>query len=124
MEISAFSPASIWASVTRALTNFGAGALNIASVVNATLAANSTATFQQATPKYAILTFAVTADATGSVLVQFTDATNTWLVQTIAAGATGGQDTSNSTTGVFWQFHNNSATIAVHYWYCGAAFVQ
>lgn len=124
MNISAFSPASIWNNATRTLTGMGTVTMPLQSSVNVSLAANTTASFAQPAGRGALNTLAAVADASGTVVIQFTDGTNTWTAQTIAAGSTGGQDITCGVTAVFWQIHNNSATVAAHYFAAGMGWQQ
>lgn len=102
-----------FSATVRTLTGLG-GALVQSQGLNIALAGTSTATFTAtATTKAAMYTIAATANAGGTVLIQFTDGTNTFTVQTIAISTSGIQDVSVNANAAFWQVHNNSATAAV-----------
>lgn len=109
---------------TRTLTSFGTGPLSVQTVQNATIAANSTVNFSQVAGTVVMSTILALADATGSVVIQMTDGTNTWTVVTIAAGTTGGTSPLISVGGTFAQLHNNSATVAAHYGAASLGLVQ
>lgn len=111
MIISGTSASALWSNATRTLTGFG-GALSVTQAANQTIGANSTITFAVSATQASVNSFAATANAGGTILVQFTDGTNTWTVTTIAISTTGGQDMSVSRNTVIWQLHNNSATSA------------
>lgn len=102
---------AVWANATRTLTGFGA-AVAVTRAVNQVIGATSTITFAVSATQVSVNSFAALANAGGTILVQFTDGTNTWTVSTIAISTAGGQDTSVSRDTVFWQLHNNSATAA------------
>lgn len=119
MNFTGLSATAIWASPVRNLTGLGLNTIQFGSSVNASLAANATVTLQQPSGKGTIRTIGVVADASGSMTIQFTDGTNTWTAVTAAAGTTGGQDFTVSDSLCYWQIHNNSATVAGHYFTSG-----
>jgi hypothetical protein len=114
MNISSISSSGVWNAVTRTLTGLG-GAGFVQQQQNQSLAAASTIAFQQPAGQILEGTIACTADASGTVVIQLTDGTNTWTAVTIAVGTTGGQAVTYSNSATFWQIHNNSATVAVHW---------
>lgn len=114
MRFSGVSALAIWNNAVRNLTGFG-GALNQNQAVNVVLGATSTVSFATAAGNAAILTIGVVANAGGTILIQFTDGTNTWTAQTIAISTTGGQDFSIGSNTVAWQVHNNSASAAAYF---------
>lgn len=124
MEISAFSPASIWNNATRTLTSFGSNTEQLISFVNSSLAANATLDMRTTATSMNFMTIAASADASGTVVFQFTDNTNIWPAVTIAAGTIGGTPliTNASNPGVV--IKNNSATVAAKVWASGVAWQQ
>lgn len=120
MEISAFSPASIWNAVTRALTNMGSGAMPLGQLVNASIAATTVVDLRPALNRFASISIAATANASGTIQIRFTDGTNIWNAVTIAVSTTGGitdiTGVNISGQGVGCQIINNS-TVAATYWY-------
>lgn len=111
MVISGTSASALWSNATRTLTGFG-GALTVTQAANQSIANGATVTFAVSATQVSVNSFAASANANGTILVQFTDGTNTWTVTTIAINTTGGQDISVSRNTVIWQLHNNSTTAA------------
>jgi hypothetical protein len=118
MNFSPISAFSIWNLAARTLTGFG-GAFVPQTLINQSLAANATFGFSPAANQVKVLSIGAQADATGTVTILFTDGTNTWTAVTVAAGTVGGIDHSLSTLTCGWQVHNNSATVAAHYFAAG-----
>lgn len=89
MEISAFSPASIWNNVTRSLTNFGSGALASSTLAQQTIAAGASVDFRAAAGLVGLFTIAAKtgAAATLSIAIQMWDTVNAIPVATSAAAA-------------------------------------
>jgi hypothetical protein len=124
MNFSQGNLAGVWSIPTRTLTGFGTGALAFATNVNASLAAASTIDFRPGVGRGRVVTLAGTADATGTVVIQYFDGTNAWTMVTIAAGTTGGQSPIWGNNSVGGQIHNNSATVAAKFWAGGIDLVQ
>jgi hypothetical protein len=124
MNFGGLSGFAVWNQLTRTLTGFGTTAFVPLSVVNQTIAAASSVNFVAAAGKASVVSIVTKSDATGTVLIQLTDTTNTWTVVTVAAGTTSGQDFAANTATVLWQLFNNSATVAAHYGAAGYTLSQ
>jgi hypothetical protein len=118
MNFSAISGSAVWANTTRTLTGFGA-ALAAFSVINTAIAASATVSLAPAAGSVNVAMVGAKADASGTVQIFLGDGTNTWSIQTIAAGTTGGQDYSSSLSTIAVTVHNNSATVAAAYFASG-----
>lgn len=122
MRFSGVSANAIWTNTARTLTSFGT-AIVVQQGANQSIAASATVNFNAAVSTRTFFNFGGKAGAAGSLTINFTDGTNTWVAVTIAAGAIGGQDSALCGDVVFWSIKNNDATNAGTYWYSGLRFV-
>lgn len=107
---------SVWAAATRKITQL-ANVLTVSSELNKTIAASATISFTAAGGLWRLYTIVVKAAAAGTIAFNYFDGTNTFAIQTIAAGTVGVLQNAlvDAATGVFVKMVNNDAANAAVY---------
>lgn len=118
MIISNITPPQVWSASSRNLTDIGSGALANTSTAFTSIAGAASVDLRPAGTTVAQNTIAVitNAAATGSIVIQLSDGTNTLTVVATAAAASAGASVSTTATNTVWpRLLNNDATHAGSY---------